>query len=471
MSLISHEERLSLNRPLSFVYHFLLDFSNSASWDPRVTQAAKTTPGPIQAGTHFDLKMRWSWLELAANAHITELHADSYIERKGLADHYSWVERFRLEGDEQHCTLHYQLDFFAQENLARLKLLLAPMVKSQAKQTMAALARTLHQSPSDWTPSLWSRVGDQLLVPGVLRFTRFGYSSAKSQWTGLSEDLSSRRILITGASSGIGAAAARQLARLGAQLILVGRNVKKTKQIADTLEAETGQRPQVEIADLSSIAEVEALAGRLLAQGLPIHVLIHNAGALYTQRQLSIEGIELSFATLLLSPYVLGEALHPLLKASGPSRIINVASGGLYTQALHLDDLEFEREDYQGAKAYARAKRGLLDLTEVWAEQWKTDGIDVHVMHPGWADTPAVAQSLPQFYKWTKNWLRTPEQAADGLVWLAAAPELTGTTGLFWLDRTPHKTAVLPGTKSSRETQQKLYQALHGYRLRLSSAS
>ncbi len=467
MSVITHEINLRLQRPVSFVYHYLLDSSNSASWDPRVTQAAKTSPGPIQVGTHFDLKMRWSWLELSVSAHITALEAPNYIERKGLADHYSWIERYRLEGDESHCTLHYQLDFFAHENLSRLRLLLAPMVRAQAEAAMRSLERSLHKLPSDWKPSSWTRWGDQLIVPGVLRFTRFGFAAAKSRWTGLTEDLSGRRIVITGASSGIGAAAAQQLAKLGADLVLVGRNIKKTKQVAETLERESGRRPEVEIADLSSMQEVQALAQRLLAKGEPIHALIHNAGALFAQRQLSAEGVEMSFATLLLSPFVLGEALLPLLKAGAPSRVINVSSGGMYTQALRLADLEFEREAFQGAKAYARAKRGLVDLTEVWAERWQGSGVSVHAMHPGWADTQAVAQSLPQFYEFTKDWLRTPEQAADGLVWLAAAPELEGSSGLFWLDRTPHQTAIWPGTRTSPEDQKALYQALEAYRARL----
>jgi short-subunit dehydrogenase len=135
----------------------------------------------------------------------------------------------------------------------------------------------------------------------------------------------------------------------------------------------------------------------------------------------------------------------------------------MYTQAVQLQDLEYEHEDYNGSKAYARAKRGLVDMTELWAEDWKKDGIIVHSMHPGWADTPAVSHSLPQFYEKTKPWLRTPEQGADTVVWLAATPEAASTTGLFWLDRTPHSTAIFPGTRSSPEVQTALRKKLEEY--------
>jgi hypothetical protein len=92
-------------------------------------------------------------------------------------------------------------------------------------------------------------------------------------------------------------------------------------------------------------------------------------------------------------------------------------------------------------------------------------------MHPGWADTPAVSHSLPKFYEKTRPWLRTPEQGADTIVWLAATPEAAQTTGLFWLDRTPHSTAIFPGTRSSPETQAALRKKLDEYAQRSREAA
>jgi NAD(P)-dependent dehydrogenase (short-subunit alcohol dehydrogenase family) len=132
----------------------------------------------------------------------------------------------------------------------------------------------------------------------------------------------------------------------------------------------------------------------------------------------------------------------------------------MYTQRIRVDDLQYERGRYDGSIAYARAKRGLVILTEMWAKDLKDDGVVVHSMHPGWADTPGVSSSLPGFYRVTKKILRTPEEGADTIVWLAAAREAASSTGLFWLDRQPHTTHVFPGTGASREQREQLWTEL-----------
>ncbi len=467
MSSITFEQTIEIQRPLAFVYGYLSDFSNTTDWDPSVIQSSKTTPGPLQVGTHFDIQIKFAWTQLSLNYHITEMHKDRYLELKGIADNYSLVDRIRFEGDEQRCTVHYQIEVYYKDPMARFVPLLTPLVHANAEAALSALKRTLEGAPSEWKPSAWSKIADRLVLPGMFRFTRRGFIASKSRWTGITSDLSHQTIVITGATSGIGAAAARSLGRLGAKLILVARNEKKAQQFSEFLLSEGCPKPRIELADLSVIADVRALVNRLLARGEAIHVLINNAGALFNQRVVTAEGIEQSFATLLLSPYILTEGLEPLLKKAVHARVINVASGGMYTQAVNLHDLESDQEDYNGSKAYARAKRGLVDLSELWAKAWQAEGITVHAMHPGWADTPAVSHSLPKFYEKTKPWLRTPEQGADTIVWLAAAPEAAETTGLFWLDRTPHSTAIFPKTRSSLATQLELRKQLEGYRDRL----
>jgi NAD(P)-dependent dehydrogenase (short-subunit alcohol dehydrogenase family) len=471
MSSITFEQSLEIQRPLSFVYAYLSDFSNTASWDPSVIQAQKITPGPLQVGTHFDIQVKFAWTQLSLNYHITDMQKDRYLELKGMADNYSLVDRIRFEGDDTRCTVYYQIDVYYQEPMAKIAPLLSPLVKSNAEQALKTLKRTLEGAATDWEPTAWTKLADRLVLPGLFKFTRRGFIAGKSRWTGIATDLSDKNILITGATSGIGAAAARTLGRLGANLIVVARNEKKAQHFSDLLVSDGCKAPRIEIADLSLMQDVRNLVQRLLQRGEAIHVLINNAGALFNQRVVTAEGIEQSFATLLLSPYLLTEGLKPLLQKAVGARVINVTSGGMYTQPVLLQDLEYEQEDYNGSKAYARAKRGLVDLTEIWAEEWKADGIIVHSMHPGWADTPAVSHSLPKFYEKTKPWLRTPEQGADTIVWLAATPEAAVTTGLFWLDRTPHSTSIFPGTKSSPETQVALRKKLDEYGQRFREAT
>ena len=467
MSSILFEQSLSFKRSLSFVFSYLSDHSHSCEWSPSVTTASKTTPGPVRIGTHFDIQMNFGFGDRTLDYHVTALDEPHYIEFKGKGDSFSIVERIRLEGDDDHTHIQYQIEVYYQDPLAKLVTLLSPFVKASLKKDMIYLQKALDRQPTQWKPSLWTRMSDSLVLPGMMHFSNKGYVKAKDRWIGVTEDLTGQNILITGPTSGIGAATARQLAKLGAQLIFVCRNAKKALHFSEALVAEGFKKPIIEIADLSVVADAEALASRLLERALPIHVLINNAGALFNQRSVSAEGLELSFATLLLGPFVLTERLYPLLKAAGSARVINVSSGGMYTQALALDDMEFEKEDYNGDKAFARAKRGLVDMTEIWAERWKNDGIIVHAMHPGWADTPGTSVSMPRFYDWSKAWLRTPEQGADTVTWLAAAKEATETTGLFWLDRTPHSTSMIPGTKSAPRHQDLLAQKLGEYHQRL----
>src|SRR5581483_6823603 len=118
-----------------------------------------------------------------------------------------------------------------------------------------------------------------------------------------------------------------------------------------------------------------------------------NAGVMTERRELSADGIELTFATNVLGPFLLTNLLIPLLEESAPARIVNVSSGGMYTQKLGVDDLQSDRGQFDGSKVYARTKRAEVILTELWAEQLAGAGVVVHAMHPGWADTPGVRSS------------------------------------------------------------------------------
>jgi NAD(P)-dependent dehydrogenase (short-subunit alcohol dehydrogenase family) len=270
-----------------------------------------------------------------------------------------------------------------------------------------------------------------------------------------------RTAVVTGATSGLGRVTAERLAGLGARVILVGRDPAKLKQARREITAATGNgQIATECADLGLLAEVRALARRLLKHEPEIHVLVNNAAVLPGARSQTSEGLETAFATDLLSPFLLTSLLLPRLRASAPARIVNVSSGGMYISGIDLADLENARGEYDGSRAYARAKRGLMMLTEYWADELEGSGVVVNAMHPGWADTPGVQDSLPGFHRLTRSVLRSPEQGADTIVWLAAAPEAGRVSGKFWLDREPHLAAILPGTAGNRALRTKLVEEL-----------
>jgi NAD(P)-dependent dehydrogenase (short-subunit alcohol dehydrogenase family) len=244
-------------------------------------------------------------------------------------------------------------------------------------------------------------------------------------------------------------------------VVLVGRDAERTRQTRDAIRSATGNTDlAVEVADLSLLSDVQRLADRLLARERAIHVLVNNAAVLENERRSTREGNETSLATNLLAPFVLTRLLVPRLRESAPARIVNVVSGGMYLVGLGPEVFGQEGTSWNGDVAYARHKRALMVLTETWAQELEADGVAVNAMHPGWAETPGVARSLPLFLRLTRPFLRTPEEGADTIVWLAAAPEAARRTGGLWLDREQHPAAILPRTGGTPEERRQLVERL-----------
>jgi NAD(P)-dependent dehydrogenase (short-subunit alcohol dehydrogenase family) len=293
-------------------------------------------------------------------------------------------------------------------------------------------------------------------------FSRLGYTRGRKHFNPMSAYVKDKHMVITGASAGLGYAAAQQLARRGATLTLVMRDQQKAQDTVESLQRETGNSAiRYELADLSLMRDVDGLIARLKKRGEPIDVLINNAGALFNPWGETSEGLEQSFALLLLSPYRLTEGLKPLLCKAEAPRVINVVSGGMYSQALETAALQApDNSEYSGSVAYARQKRALMVLTQEWAEKWADEGIVVNAMHPGWADTPGVQNALPQFRRLTKSVLRSADEGADTIVWLAVATEAGDATGELFLDREVRPVHLVKSTREAAGEREKLLQLL-----------
>jgi dehydrogenase/reductase SDR family member 12 len=303
--------------------------------------------------------------------------------------------------------------------------------------------------------SLLDTVLDRTVVAG---YTNVGYRIRSRGWS--ASDLprmQGKVVLVTGASSGLGLAAAEGFGRLGATVWLLVRSRERGEEARVRIVERSGNDDvHVEVCDLSELESVRQFAARFREEAPRLDVLVNNAGVMTDERAVSADGIELTFATNVVGPFLLTDLLIPLLRESAPARIVNVSSGGMYTQRLRVDDLQSERGEFDGPKVYARSKRAAVILSELWAEQLAGSGVVVHSMHPGWADTPGVRSSLPRFYKLTRPLLRTPAQGADTIVWLGAADEPLRSSGRFWHDRRARPTHVLPGTRETRQERERL---------------
>ena len=302
-------------------------------------------------------------------------------------------------------------------------------------------------------------------------FTRLGYAMRRRlfDWEAAeSWSMAGRTVVITGPTSGLGREAAGSFARMGARLVLVGRDADKLGRTAqelragsrggsDAAPAASATRIATIVADMSSLDSVRAAAARILEREPRIDVIVDNAGAMFATRDETPEGFERTFATMVLGPFVLIARLLPRLLDSPDARIVAVTSGGQYTQSLPLDDLGFQRGTYDGPRAYARAKRAQVALIREWAGRLRGRGVVANAMHPGWADTPGLEASLPGFRKLLGGQLRSAAEGADTILWLAAAPAGRDTSGRLFLDRRVRPFDRVPSTRLSAEVRIQLW--------------
>lgn len=248
-----------------------------------------------------------------------------------------------------------------------------------------------------------------------------------------------KRVLITGASGGIGLAAAQVLASRGAHVILHGRNPEKTRAAADQVRAVAQGEVDLAFFDLGSFAATREGCARLRDTFPQLDVLLNNAGAVHTSRKQSADGLELTFAVNHLGYLLTTLELLPLLRAAPAARIVNVASHAHRNAKLDLDDLELKSAGYRGWTAYCNSKLCNILFTRELARRLKAEGtkITANSLHPGVVATGFGRNDgglLAGLWRLMGPLLRTPESGADTSVHLCLAPELDGVSGRYFAD-------------------------------------
>ncbi len=248
-----------------------------------------------------------------------------------------------------------------------------------------------------------------------------------------------KQVIVTGATSGIGKEIAMQLAALGADVVLACRDVERGKHTASEIAQHTGAKHVDAMQmDASSQASIREFARQYRDRHARLDVLVNNAGMNrgVHPRVNSVDGIELTFATNVLGYFLLTDELLDLMKASAPSRIVNVASQ--FASDLDLDDLQFERRPFESIKAYAQSKACNRLLTWALARRLKGTHVTANAMAPGLVvDTGLYRHAPPELMtRLRQRGGRTVAQGAETAVWLASSPQVEGVSNGFFVDRT-----------------------------------
>ncbi|MBM68418.1 MAG: short-chain dehydrogenase [Haliea sp.] len=455
--MIELHEKIDVPRPVREAFDYVKDFRTTQEWDATASAAEKLSAGPVEVGTRFRVTCDMPVGSVDLLYTVTHLEQDKSIELHGSCRLFEVNDVIHFSSSSAGTHIDYRATFNFHVPLGPTVAALRKGMEKMGYESVQGLKTALEDNYPAPTVSASNARADRWVLPGVARFSRRGYTLGKRHWNPMSAWMGDKHAVITGATSGLGLATARSLAERGAALTLVIRNESRAQDLVNTLQRETGNpNISVEIADLSLMSEVQRLVERLLRTGRPIDVLVNNAGALFNERAETAEGLEQSFALLLLSPYRLTLGVKPLLQAAPQARVINVVSGGMYTQPLKVRWLQAREQNYSGSVAYARCKRALMVLSEQWADAWKDENIVVNAMHPGWADTPGVESALPGFHRITRRILRSPEEGADTIVWLAVATEAAKVTGALFLDREPRTTHLLSKTEDDAQEREAL---------------
>src|SRR5215204_7316937 len=247
-----------------------------------------------------------------------------------------------------------------------------------------------------------------------------------------------KTVLITGGTSGIGKATAVALAAMGAHVVIVGRNPERGGAALEEIKAQGhGESVELMLADLAVQSEVRRLAEEFLERHDRLDVLVNNAGLVQSKRTETPDGIETTLATNHLAPFLLTNLLLETLEQSAPSRVITVSSEAQRWGNMDFEDLQSRRK-YRGFPVYGMTKLANIMFTFELAERLKGSGVAANCLHPGPVGTNFGQNNrgpMALFFRTFKPFMRSPEQGADTLIWLASSPEVEGVSGKYFSDR------------------------------------
>jgi NAD(P)-dependent dehydrogenase (short-subunit alcohol dehydrogenase family) len=271
--------------------------------------------------------------------------------------------------------------------------------------------------------------------------------------------LKDKIILITGATSGIGKETAKGLAQLGATIVFTTRDQNRGLETKNELiQATNNNNIDVLYCDLASFESIRNCCNEFKTKYIQLHVLINNAGVCDYKRKESKDGIENTFATNYLAPFLMTNILLDVIKKSSPSRIINIASG-LHSGNIHFDDLEFKHK-FSPMKVYAHSKLALILFTKLLAKQLEGTGVTVNCVQPGMASTNLGRDAGTFSRTFFKMFGKNPKKAAETSIYLATSKEVENITGKYFVKKKIYKSSE---ESNNMETAKKLWEISKKY--------
>jgi NAD(P)-dependent dehydrogenase (short-subunit alcohol dehydrogenase family) len=248
-------------------------------------------------------------------------------------------------------------------------------------------------------------------------------------------DMNGKIVMVTGATNGIGKVSALELAKMGATVILVSRSAEKCETVAKEIRQAAGHDRVIAMpADLSVQSEIHRLAEQFLAAYTQLDVLLNNAGAIYTAREVSKDGIEMTWALDHLNYFLLTNLLLSALKAAPAARVVNVSSGAHMIGKINFDDVQFNK-GYSGFKAYSQAKLANIMFTYELARRMQGTNVTTNALHPGAVSTGFGQNNAGLFssvWKLFGRFTLSAEEGAKTSIYLASSPEVAGVTGKYF---------------------------------------
>lgn len=275
----------------------------------------------------------------------------------------------------------------------------------------------------------------------------------------MKENLQGKVCLITGATNGIGEEAAKQIALMGAEIVFIARSPAKAEELKQSLKSLTGRESTSIIADLSSQEEVKRAASEFLSMNKPLNILLNNAGIMNTSRKETVDGLEEVFSVNHLAYYSFTLMLMNKLIESGPSRVVNVASGAhMFVKDMNFDDLQSEKE-YKTMQVYGRSKLANILFTRELAERLEGKGVTVNCLHPGFVNTGIGSNNSPTMGRilmaLARPFSRKTDRGAETSIYLCVSPEVENETGEYFYDCKKEK---ISAAASDKENATKLWE-------------